>query len=75
MRRRPAAAEVAAVSGSNHVEVGFALGPALGGRRTLALFSAIDNLIKGGAGQAIQNMNLVLGLDERLSLEDPGSWP
>jgi N-acetyl-gamma-glutamyl-phosphate/LysW-gamma-L-alpha-aminoadipyl-6-phosphate reductase len=67
--------EVAAVSGSNHVEVGFALGPASGGRRTLALFSAIDNLIKGGAGQAIQNMNLVLGLDERLSLEDPGSWP
>jgi len=67
--------EVAAVSGSNHVEVGFALGPAARGRRTLALFSAIDNLIKGGAGQAIQNMNLVLGLDERLSLEDPGSWP
>jgi N-acetyl-gamma-glutamyl-phosphate/LysW-gamma-L-alpha-aminoadipyl-6-phosphate reductase len=67
--------EVAAVSGSNYVEVGFALGPAAGGRRTLALFSAIDNLIKGGAGQAIQNMNLVLGLDERLSLEDPGSWP
>jgi len=30
---------------------------------------------KGGAGQAIQNMNLMLGLDERLSLEDPGPWP
>ena len=29
----------------------------------------------GGAGQAIQSMNLMLGLDERLSLEDPGSWP
>ena len=28
-------------------------------------FSAIDNLIKGGAGQAIQNMNLVLGCDEK----------
>jgi LysW-gamma-L-alpha-aminoadipyl-6-phosphate/LysW-L-glutamyl-5-phosphate reductase len=67
--------EVAAVAGSNFVEVGFALGPASRGRRTLALFSAIDNLIKGGAGQAIQNMNLVLGIDERLSLEDPGSWP
>jgi N-acetyl-gamma-glutamyl-phosphate reductase len=38
-------------------------------------FSASDNLIKGGAGQAIQNMNLVLGLDERLSLQDPGGWP
>src|ERR1019366_9406394 len=39
------------------------------------LFAATDNLIKGGAGQAIQSMNLMLGLDERLTLEDPGSWP
>jgi N-acetyl-gamma-glutamyl-phosphate/LysW-gamma-L-alpha-aminoadipyl-6-phosphate reductase len=38
-------------------------------------FAAVDNLIKGGAGQAIQNMNLVLGLDEKLSLQDPGGWP
>jgi N-acetyl-gamma-glutamyl-phosphate reductase len=67
--------EVAPVAGSNYVEVGFALGEPSGGTRTLTLFSAIDNLVKGGAGQAIQNMNLVLGLDERLSLEDPGSWP
>ena len=67
--------EVAAVSGSNYVEVGFALGEPSGGKRTLTVFSTIDNLVKGGAGQAIQNMNLVLGLDERLSLEDPGSWP
>jgi LysW-gamma-L-alpha-aminoadipyl-6-phosphate/LysW-L-glutamyl-5-phosphate reductase len=67
--------EVAAVSGSNYVEVGFALGEPAGGKRTLTVFSAIDNLVKGGAGQAIQNMNLALGLDERLSLEDPGSWP
>ena len=41
----------------------------------MTCFSAIDNLIKGGAGQAIQNMNLVLGLDERASLEDSGPWP
>ena len=34
--------------------------------------AATDNLIKGGAGQAIQNMNLMLGLPETLSLEDPG---
>jgi N-acetyl-gamma-glutamyl-phosphate reductase len=37
--------------------------------------SATDNLIKGGAGQAIQNMNLMLGLPETASLEDPGPWP
>jgi N-acetyl-gamma-glutamyl-phosphate/LysW-gamma-L-alpha-aminoadipyl-6-phosphate reductase len=67
--------EVAPVAGSNYAEVGFAVGEAIGGRRTVTCFAAIDNLIKGGAGQAIQNMNLILGLDERLSLEDPGSWP
>jgi N-acetyl-gamma-glutamyl-phosphate reductase len=67
--------EVAAVAGSNFAEVGFQLGEAEGGRRTLAVVSAADNLIKGGAGQAIQNMNLMLGLPETMSLEDPGPWP
>lgn len=67
--------EVAAVSGSNYAEVGFTLGASAGGTRTLALTSATDNLIKGGAGQAIQNMNLMLGLPETASLEDPGPWP
>jgi N-acetyl-gamma-glutamyl-phosphate/LysW-gamma-L-alpha-aminoadipyl-6-phosphate reductase len=67
--------EVAAVSGSNYAEVGFTLGEARGGSRTLAIVSATDNLIKGGAGQAIQNMNLMLGLPETASLEDPGPWP
>jgi N-acetyl-gamma-glutamyl-phosphate/LysW-gamma-L-alpha-aminoadipyl-6-phosphate reductase len=75
--RRPKARlpEVVAVAGSNFVEVGFQAGPVLGGRRTVTTFAAIDNLIKGGAGQAIQNMNLVLGCDERASLEDTGNWP
>jgi N-acetyl-gamma-glutamyl-phosphate reductase len=41
----------------------------------VAAFAATDNLVKGGAGQAIQSMNLMLGLDERLTLEDPGGWP
>jgi N-acetyl-gamma-glutamyl-phosphate reductase len=67
--------EVAAVSGSNYAEVGLAAGPAHEGRRTVAVFGATDNLVKGGAGQAIQNMNLVLGLPETLSLEDRGPWP
>ncbi len=67
--------EVVAVSGSNYAEVGFELGPVEDGARTLACFSAIDNLIKGGAGQGVQNMNLVLGLDERLTLEDAGGFP
>src|SRR5215204_2067550 len=75
--RRPKARlpEVVAVAGSNYAEVGFAVGPVANGKRTVTCFSAIDNLIKGGAGQAIQNMNLVLGCDERASLEDTGNWP
>ena len=67
--------EVVAVAGSNYVEVGFAVGDAQNGKRTLACFSALDNLIKGGAGQAIQNMNIVLGCEEKASLEDVGNWP
>ena len=67
--------DVAAISGSNYAEIGFVLGEPRDGRRTVTCFGAIDNLIKGGAGQAIQNMNLMLGLDETLSLQDPGSWP
>jgi LysW-gamma-L-alpha-aminoadipyl-6-phosphate/LysW-L-glutamyl-5-phosphate reductase len=71
-RRLP---EVAAVSGSNHAEVGVAAGPSFRGLRTVTVVSALDNLVKGGAGQAVQNMNLLLGLDERASLEDTGPWP
>ncbi len=67
--------EVAAVSGSNYVEVGLQVGPVEGPKRLVACFSATDNLIKGGAGQAIQSMNLMLGLDERTTLEDTGGWP
>ncbi len=67
--------EVAAVSGSNFAEVGLVAGPASGGLRTVTIFGALDNLVKGGAGQAIENMNLMLGLDEQASLADPGPWP
>ncbi len=67
--------EVVAVSGSNYAEVGLQVGSVENGRRAVACFSVTDNLIKGGAGQAIQSMNLMLGLDERATLEDPGGWP
>lgn len=43
------------------------------GRATLV--SAIDNLVKGAAGQAVQNMNLMLGLPETHALEGQGLWP
>ncbi|MFO0570911.1 MAG: N-acetyl-gamma-glutamyl-phosphate reductase [Polyangiaceae bacterium] len=67
--------EVVAVAGSNYAEVALVPGPVEEGLRLVTCFSVTDNLIKGGAGQAIQNMNLVLGLDERASLEDPGGYP
>jgi N-acetyl-gamma-glutamyl-phosphate reductase len=74
-RPRKRLPEVVAVAGSNYAEVGFTLGAAHGGKRTLTCFATTDNLIKGGAGQTIQNMNLVLGCDEKASLEDVGPWP
>jgi N-acetyl-gamma-glutamyl-phosphate/LysW-gamma-L-alpha-aminoadipyl-6-phosphate reductase len=71
-RRLP---EVAAVAGSNYAEVRAEVGPARGGTRVVTVFSALDNLVKGGAGQAVQSMNLMLGLDERTALEEAGAWP
>jgi N-acetyl-gamma-glutamyl-phosphate reductase len=71
-RRLP---EVVAVSGSCFAEVGLTVGPVQGDTRLVTVFGALDNLVKGGAGQAIQSMNLMLGLDERLSLEDVGGYP
>jgi N-acetyl-gamma-glutamyl-phosphate/LysW-gamma-L-alpha-aminoadipyl-6-phosphate reductase len=67
--------EVVAVKGTNYAEVGLQPGDTADGKRAIALFAATDNLVKGGAGQAIQSMNLMLGLDERLTLQDPGGWP
>lgn len=41
----------------------------------IAVFSAIDNLVKGAAGQAVQNMNLMFGLDETTGLKLVGTNP
>jgi len=67
--------EVVAVAGGNYVEVGFTLGPVTGATRRVVCFSAIDNLVKGGAGQAIQAFNAMLGFDEKTTLAEPGLWP
>lgn len=40
-----------------------------GGGDTVVVLSVIDNLVKGAAGQALQNMNILFGLDERAGLE------
>lgn len=58
--------------GSNYCDVGFAVEES---RRRAALFGAIDNLIKGAAGQAVQCMNIMYGFDERTGLEAPPLSP
>jgi len=53
------------VKGTNFCDIGLAVDKP---RNRLVLMSAIDNLVKGAAGQAVQNMNLMLGLDETTGL-------
>jgi len=61
----PKLPEIAFSLNTNYSDLGFAA--AAGGHR-LTLFSAIDNLVKGAAGQAVQNMNLMYGWDEKEGL-------
>ena len=54
------------VEGSNHVDGGFKIDPRT---RRVIMMGAMDNLVKGAAGQAVQNMNLMFGLKESEGLE------
>jgi N-acetyl-gamma-glutamyl-phosphate reductase len=53
------------VRGTNYCDIGFKLDER---NNRLILVSAIDNLVKGAAGQAVQNMNIMMGLDETAGL-------
>ncbi|MBA3685219.1 MAG: N-acetyl-gamma-glutamyl-phosphate reductase [Planctomycetes bacterium] len=55
--------EVANVTGNNFVDIS-----AAADGRTLIIVSVLDNLVKGASGQAIQNLNLMFGLDESAGL-------
>jgi len=59
--------DVKYVRGSNFCDVGFFLDEARG---TIGVLSALDNLIKGDVGNAVQCMNLMFGLDETTRLRD-----
>jgi N-acetyl-gamma-glutamyl-phosphate reductase len=63
---------LSSVRGSNFCDISFE--PEIGSDR-LVVISAIDNLVKGASGQAIQNMNLMAGMDERTGLWIPGMAP
>ena len=54
------------VEGSNYVDIGFKIDSRTG---RIIMMGAIDNLVKGAAGQAVQNMNLMFGLQESEGLE------
>ena len=61
-----------AVRGSNFCDIGWHIDERT--RRVVAL-SAIDNLVKGAAGQAVQNFNIACGFDEKLGLDHIAVYP
>jgi len=56
------------VVGSNYIDIGWQQQD-----DAVVVFGAIDNLLKGAAGQAIQDLNIMCGLDEHAGLTQPGS--
>jgi N-acetyl-gamma-glutamyl-phosphate reductase len=64
--------KLANVRGSNFCDIGFEVDK---GTDRIVVVSAIDNMVKGASGQAIQNMNLMYGLDERTGLWAAGLTP
>jgi LysW-gamma-L-alpha-aminoadipyl-6-phosphate/LysW-L-glutamyl-5-phosphate reductase len=58
------------VKNTNFVDIGWATSG-----DTVVIFVALDNLVKGAAGQAVQNMNLMFGIEERTGLVLPGTNP
>jgi len=65
-------AETRWVEGSNFVDIGFKIDPRT---HRIIVMGALDNLVKGAAGQAVQNMNLMFGFDENEGLRMPPVFP
>jgi N-acetyl-gamma-glutamyl-phosphate reductase len=61
-----------ATSGSNFCDLGVRVDPRTS---TVIVMAALDNLVKGASGQALQNMNVMCGLPETLGLRTPGLYP
>jgi len=59
------------VSGSNYIDIGFVIDRRL---NKIIVISAIDNLIKGAAGQAVQDLNIMCGFPEDTALKLPGLY-
>ncbi len=63
--------EVKHIAGSNYIGIGLVVDERL---QRVIVVSCVDNLIKGAAGQAIQNMNLIFNLPEDTALTAPGMY-
>lgn len=59
------------VAGSNFIDIGFKVDKRL---KRVVVSSAIDNLFKGAAGQAVQNMNIMFGIDEKCGIANGGFY-
>ncbi len=57
--------DLRAIQDTNYCDIGIRADPAT---KRVTIVAAVDNLVKGAAGQAVQNMNLMLGLDETTAL-------
>jgi N-acetyl-gamma-glutamylphosphate reductase len=70
------APEVVAIKNSARIEIGIDISEAhADGSQTICVTSVLDNLIKGGAGQALQNFNLMTGHKNSYQLNQLGMWP
>ncbi|MCS7121361.1 MAG: N-acetyl-gamma-glutamyl-phosphate reductase [Archaeoglobaceae archaeon] len=58
------------VRGSNFCDIAL-----FSAKERVVVVSAVDNLVKGGSGQAVQNMNVMMGFDEKLGLDFPPIFP
>ena len=65
-------ANTAHVAGSNYCDIGVQVDTR---NQRAIITSAIDNLMKGASSQAVQNMNLMLGIDETTGLDAPPLFP
>lgn len=59
------------VAGSNFVDIGVCYDKRL---QRAVVVSSLDNIVKGAAGQAVQNMNILFGLDEKTALSNAGFY-
>jgi len=63
---------ISSVCGSNYCQIGLAVDPRT---KRVIITAAIDNLIKGAAGQAVQNMNIICGFKENTGLQTAPLYP